>query len=273
MSYAWGNQADAGEVYVSVKRDDGNKIVTSRELEKLSPTDERRIYRYIYDNLASDGSFSGCTKNCEDALRRFRLQDKPRTLWVDAICINQKDNVEKTRQVQIMGHIYRYADRVIVYSGQAENPKWTNLLSPSYFRRLWPVQELLHAQKIRLYYGKTSIDWDVLAEDYDTWKRDVGPMETRSTASTVLDSADFFELRQWYLIQPSRPVHLLDTSQLKTLMLMISRLECKVSLDKFYAIQSLFYGELYDNIEPEYTISMDDLNQQLVRILAREARR
>ncbi|OQO05412.1 hypothetical protein B0A48_09180 [Cryoendolithus antarcticus] len=283
LSYAWGDGKDHGIVYVSVDKERGDDPVSKEDLHKVALADQMRVYRYIYDNLTSDGTFSGCTRNCENALRRFRLQDKPRTLWVDAICINQKDKVERSRQVQIMGHIYHYADRVIVYSGQAENPKWTNLLSPSYFQRLWPVQELLHAQKIRLYYGNSSIDWDVLSSDYEAWKRDVGPMDRCSTAPTAVGPSDFFELRRWYLRQPARRVRLtvedqreherlssvgrLDKSQLVTILRMTLALSCKEPLDEFYAVHSLFYGELYSNIWPDYGKSLRDLHEELVKIV------
>jgi hypothetical protein len=44
--------------------------------------------------------------------------EKPRLVWIDAICINQKDNEEKAWQVQLMGEIYRRAKGVIVYLGE-----------------------------------------------------------------------------------------------------------------------------------------------------------
>ena len=38
-------------------------------------------------------------------------------LWIDARCINQKDDVEKSSQVQMMGSIYRKATKVVVWLG------------------------------------------------------------------------------------------------------------------------------------------------------------
>jgi len=51
------------------------------------------------------------------ALKRLRLQDKTRTLWADALCINQTDNEEKSRQVRLMAQIYGKAARVLAYLG------------------------------------------------------------------------------------------------------------------------------------------------------------
>jgi hypothetical protein len=35
-------------------------------------------------------------------------------IWVDAMCINQSDETEKMRQIQMMTAIYKGADRVMV---------------------------------------------------------------------------------------------------------------------------------------------------------------
>lgn len=56
-----------------------------------------------------------------DALRHLRFPDRPRTLWVDAICINQTDEAEKNVHVARMDGIYRYARRVVVWLGADNN--------------------------------------------------------------------------------------------------------------------------------------------------------
>lgn len=56
------------------------------------------------------------TPNCHAALRRLReVGESP--LWVDSICINQKDNSEKETQIPLMGDIYSQAQEVIVWLG------------------------------------------------------------------------------------------------------------------------------------------------------------
>ncbi|KAK4184553.1 heterokaryon incompatibility protein-domain-containing protein [Podospora australis] len=57
-------------------------------------------------------------KNCDNALRRLRHPTRKRTVWVDAICINQTDLPEKSQQVVLMARIFTEARRVMVYTGE-----------------------------------------------------------------------------------------------------------------------------------------------------------
>ena len=57
------------------------------------------------------------TQNLAIALRYLRHPDKPRMLWIDAICINQRDDSEKSLQVMRMAEIYRRATRVVIWLG------------------------------------------------------------------------------------------------------------------------------------------------------------
>lgn len=58
------------------------------------------------------------TKNCEAAIRRLRLSDKKRWIWIDAICIDQSSETERSHQVRMMSKIYMAARRVVVYAGE-----------------------------------------------------------------------------------------------------------------------------------------------------------
>lgn len=57
------------------------------------------------------------TSNLEGALRQLRYANRPRVLWVDAICINQDDKAERSSQVRMMQEIYASAKRVVVWLG------------------------------------------------------------------------------------------------------------------------------------------------------------
>ncbi|KAK7698611.1 hypothetical protein SLS64_012350 [Diaporthe eres] len=59
-------------------------------------------------------------KNLHNAL--FQLQELGWTstpIWIDAICINQSDGTEKSAQVNMMGDIFRAAERVVVWLGKS----------------------------------------------------------------------------------------------------------------------------------------------------------
>ncbi|KAK4450871.1 heterokaryon incompatibility protein-domain-containing protein [Podospora aff. communis PSN243] len=65
-----------------------------------------------------DGQQFGITKNLHAALKRLRRPDSQRTLWVDAICINQSDNTEKSVQVFMMDDIYRNTPEALLWLGE-----------------------------------------------------------------------------------------------------------------------------------------------------------
>ncbi|KAI1309263.1 HET-domain-containing protein [Xylaria venustula] len=57
------------------------------------------------------------TRNLAIALRHVRLRDRPRTLWIDAICIDQSNIQERSAQVQRMGEIFSSARDVVAWLG------------------------------------------------------------------------------------------------------------------------------------------------------------
>ncbi|RYP91791.1 hypothetical protein DL770_002047 [Monosporascus sp. CRB-9-2] len=61
------------------------------------------------------------TPNLETALKHLRLKNESRTLWIDAICINQKDEEEKDVQIARMRDIYENAQQVLAWLGKHED--------------------------------------------------------------------------------------------------------------------------------------------------------
>ena len=66
------------------------------------------------------GSFK-VRPNLHAALQQLRLRDRPKRLWIDAICINQEDNDEKNAQVSLMADVYSKATSVCVWLGEASS--------------------------------------------------------------------------------------------------------------------------------------------------------
>ncbi|OCK81951.1 HET-domain-containing protein, partial [Lepidopterella palustris CBS 459.81] len=67
--------------------------------------------------ISCDGKSLLVTPNLLEALRRIRHFRYTRLLWVDAICINQDDPMERSVQVQAMRDIYAKAANVIIWLG------------------------------------------------------------------------------------------------------------------------------------------------------------
>ncbi|KAM5347254.1 hypothetical protein ACJ41O_010259 [Fusarium nematophilum] len=68
-------------------------------------------------DLACSGNDCKIARSLSDGLSRVRRTDEAQVAWADAICINQKDNVEKGHQVDLMGAIYDKARDVLVWLG------------------------------------------------------------------------------------------------------------------------------------------------------------
>jgi hypothetical protein len=67
--------------------------------------------------LVDDQEFK-VSKNLHTILLHLRYPDRIRTLWIDAICINQQDGIEKGQQITLMGQIYQQADTVLCWLGE-----------------------------------------------------------------------------------------------------------------------------------------------------------
>lgn len=92
--------------------------------------DDRPYYQalsYVWskvDNKKSidlNGSGFSVTNNLHAALLRLRWPDRNRNLWIDAICINQNDEGERSQQIPLMGAIYSCSEEVIVWLGEASD--------------------------------------------------------------------------------------------------------------------------------------------------------
>ncbi|CAG8295894.1 unnamed protein product [Penicillium salamii] len=90
------------------------------------------------ESIALNGCEFGVTRNLFAALQHIRDPQLSRTLWIDAICINQgggeSDIEEKNKQIPLMRKIYAQAGRVIVWLGDDREDgekalRWINHLA------------------------------------------------------------------------------------------------------------------------------------------------
>ncbi|KAH6857146.1 heterokaryon incompatibility protein-domain-containing protein [Chaetomium sp. MPI-CAGE-AT-0009] len=87
-----------------------------------SMDDARETALIRYANLTTVAAgFSSITlgNNLANALRHLRYRDRPRALWIDAVCVNQQALDERGSQLRRMADIYRLARRVVIWLGPA----------------------------------------------------------------------------------------------------------------------------------------------------------
>lgn len=153
-------------------------------------------------------STSRCySKNPRDPVPQDRppvelgISHQERYFFVDAICINQDDALEKPSQVNLMGTIYSQAMLVICWIGEASGnsdsivqhlnfktpeerisypefgrvhrePEWkagdcSSFLDREYWTRLWVVQEILLAKVAIILCGNAICSWHNYCQNWD----------------------------------------------------------------------------------------------------------
>ncbi|PVH74625.1 HET-domain-containing protein, partial [Cadophora sp. DSE1049] len=136
------------------------------------------------------------------ALHYLQLDDQPRILWIDALCINQTDTEERNYQVSRMDYIYHSASRCIAWIGKAEirpdleaddcklamefitrvsihedetklpitlssqerreHDSLESLCRRKYWTRLWIIQEVVLSKSVQVQCGSHSVPWTSL---------------------------------------------------------------------------------------------------------------
>lgn len=78
--------------------------------------------------IKCDGKVLLVTENCLSALYQLRRRVRSRVLWIDSICIDQTDTPgaidERSVQIRLMGEVYRFASRVIIWFGPDLAHSW-----------------------------------------------------------------------------------------------------------------------------------------------------
>ena len=221
LSYNWGD----GEVECN--------IIIQKEVNSAPITSLQDV---IDGAMAANGLGAKrllISPNLSDALKHLRLKDRPLAIWVDAVCINQSDEVEKKQQVMKMAHIYRNAYNVCIWLGSdspdssisdhamsfipeaikptlhgalltdpAYLPQWTNLfelLRWSWFSRRWVIQELALAQNATVHCGAHKIHWSDFQDAIAIFCRDFDTLKPGLTEQLKLRGqklAPGFEIHQ-----------------------------------------------------------------------------
>ena len=98
LSYAWGNASDRQDIFIQKK---STLAATWRKVTSSSP-----MWKIL-----------SVTSNLSQALRYIRLKGQPRVLWADAVCVDQQNLDERSKQVTRMPDIYGSAKGTIAWFG------------------------------------------------------------------------------------------------------------------------------------------------------------
>ncbi|MBE3043866.1 HET domain-containing protein [Candidatus Bathyarchaeota archaeon] len=132
LSYTW-QAGDAVEIdddmkiYDQVKTadgaetNDGAKTGDGVKTEDGVKTDdgEKTLSGQPPAQLLCFGALLDVSQNCYKAIRRLRHASDLRVFWVDAVCIDQTNDAEKSAQVSLMRRIYSQAGTVQIWLGDA----------------------------------------------------------------------------------------------------------------------------------------------------------
>ena len=222
------------------------------------------------------------TLNGFAALKDLRLETKPRLVWMDALCIDQSDEIDKAMQVGIMGHIFFCAQSCIAYVGWrdpisdkvfamveahkkgrlTELPTRRELLSRfmqrAWFTRLWVVQEALLSTNITLQCERLTMDFD----DFSKICEDTIEYRTSPGAHPFKPAYRIVELRRLYTQQQ-------PGTRLEKLIRLI--LEVQIQYPKsgiLPSVGSLYYRTLFNVMYATQEYGCSDLRDRIFAILS-----
>lgn len=206
-----------------------------------------------------------------------------RTIWVDALCVDQTNIDEKAVQVLRMATVFGQADLVAVWLGKAEegssdmmdmfsspeNAKYSlsiindpalrsgwkkaaqlaRFLQRPYWRRVWIVQEIVVAKRVVIFCGEKSADGSVFEDLFND--------DSKSGIATFGKYYDMNYLDAIWRTRKNRkrrlPVSLLELLYQTSLCLATDL------LDKVYALLGLGFDSSFFVSEPDYTMSLREL--------------
>lgn len=178
-----------------------------------------------------DGCRFKITQNAYDSLYNRSFYARTVRVWIDSICIDQEDPIEKAKLVRLMTKIYKQASQVIVFLGnrpdahmindvlvelnrrrkwyddsvlgeelhreyilQEASPRWQpflNFLDQPWFGRILVLQEVAVAKTVHAIYGNRYIDWETLVEVLRTFISEIS-----ADCQSLLYSAENYNSRQ-----------------------------------------------------------------------------
>lgn len=223
------------------------------------------------------------------ALQRIRHHAHPIYIWADAVCINQRNEIEKGHQVRLMRAIYQKARSVLIWLGPDEHNQalavfdasrkifaedmsrvphssdslWSgfaDLFDRAWFWRLWCLQEIVLASSAELMWGPEIISWECLGFAA-AWIRTMEHQTARRIPG-------LYNAYLMYALSISSDKH--DPVSFLHLLSLTRQFKVSDARDRIYALLGLpttdsdpENGELY--VDPDYTKTLPEVYEALAR--------
>lgn len=258
--------------------------------------------RTILREISIDGDRRHITKSVFEVLHIMRCSYKPVTIWIDYLCINQADELEKDSQIPLMPRIYSDSSEVVVWLGHSKTadlaislidrlflinriraPSKTlypygvstesaralkRMFKTRWFGRVWVVQEIVRSsRKVTIKYGYHSISWERLCWFTQTLSSDINEMHALSTQIGYSGLSDTIALRNVSLIRRFTLIKHASLSLMFYLAQMFrsgTRFDAEKPEDRIYGILGLALSQ-NQILQPDYQIPLPELFINLVK--------
>ncbi|KAL2065909.1 hypothetical protein VTL71DRAFT_3579 [Oculimacula yallundae] len=257
LSYVWGDQSDPQSIFI-----DGQAFLAGQNL-----------YR---------------------ALHHLRYASKPRTVWIDALCIDQSNMTERGQQVNKMRYIYKSANHIVIWLGlDYQNSRLAfsllnrlgrhiyddsyvaNILKDPasrdsleaivklffrpYWYRVWVVQEVNSNQdpRITVVCENNSIDWTTLGDVQTVLRKNHNSLLRNISAEEgrLKYLHDMIDQGGWRALQLPY-THLQKVPDLYTMLSLFYHKTATDPKDKVYALVGLSTAKDAPQYHVDYSLSM-----------------
>ena len=246
------------------------------------------------ETLVVDGIEVRISQTLHCFLMKLTSHFNPVTVWLDAICIDQRSRAERNWQVSIMQQIFESAEKVFAWLGygdsdcnlamshitkislesarsQSVEPRMLEqyleqLLLRPYWSRTWVIQEAVLAKELWLLYGSEIAPWsefvDAVNSIYRVDSENLYPhLKTQKTVEGSLgqlahcgDERETEAYRRFLLFKDARESLVDGKSDLLSLAALFQHTNCLDPRDKLYGLRGIASDG--ENLEINYSKSI-----------------
>lgn len=216
------------------------------------------------ESILLNGKYISVGSNLWSALYHLRTAEHPRTLWVDAICIDQSEIQEKNHQVSLMAFLYERATTVLVWLKPCEKDQGLSrsliscMVNQEYWKRAWIIQEIGMASRLVVYSGWQNWQWQDFIDI-------IMAFETQNL--TELQHTSIIELHR---LRNSR-YSTRETYQLCNLLHTFRDSFCKDARDKVYAFLGMASDHNVNQIPIGYQRSIQEIYEDTLSFYSSSA--